>query len=41
MVGFKLQLHVSPSALRALENIVQLAMFDGGYIGARIVEEAG
>ncbi|HKA47626.1 MAG TPA: FAD-dependent monooxygenase [Methyloceanibacter sp.] len=39
MVGFKLQLRLSESALRALENIVQLAMFDGGYVGACIVED--
>jgi menaquinone-9 beta-reductase len=39
MVGFKLQLRLTPSALAALENVVQLAMFDGGYIGACNVED--
>lgn len=39
MVGFKLQLRVSPVALQMLEDTVQLALFDGGYIGASIVEE--
>ncbi len=39
MVGFKLQLRVSPSALARLQDIVQLMMFDGGYIGACIVED--
>ncbi len=39
MVGFKLQLHVSTAALASLADIVQLIMFDGGYIGAIIVEE--
>ncbi|HEV3242608.1 MAG TPA: hypothetical protein VGY14_05125 [Methyloceanibacter sp.] len=39
MVGFKLQLRLNPSALRLLEDVVQLAMFDGGYIGACIVED--
>ena len=34
MVGFKLQLHVTPDALRSLDDVVQLVMFDGGYIGA-------
>ena len=35
MVGFKLQLRVSASALwRGCKDIVQLMMFDGGYIGA-------
>ena len=38
MVGFKLQLRVMPDALRLLEDTVQLVMFDGGYIGACIVE---
>jgi flavin-dependent dehydrogenase len=31
MVGFKLQLHVTPDALRSLDDVVQLVMFDGGY----------
>ncbi len=39
MVGFKLQLRVSAAALRQLDDIVQLMMFDGGYIGAIIVED--
>ena len=39
MVGFKLQLRVSPPALARLKDIVQLMMFDGGYIGACIVED--
>jgi flavin-dependent dehydrogenase len=39
MVGFKLQLHVSAAALRQLDDVVQLMMFDGGYMGAIIVEE--
>lgn len=39
MVGFKLQLHVTPDALRSLDDVVQLVMFDGGYIGACIVED--
>jgi menaquinone-9 beta-reductase len=39
MVGFKLQLRVTPNALRQLDDIVQLVMFDGGYIGACVVEE--
>jgi flavin-dependent dehydrogenase len=39
LVGFKLQLHVSQAALASLKDIVQLMMFDGGYIGAIIVEE--
>jgi flavin-dependent dehydrogenase len=38
MVGFKLQLRVSPDALRMLDDVVQLVMFDGGYIGSCIVE---
>ncbi len=39
LVGFKLQIRVTPSALRLLDDIVQLVMFDGGYIGACIVED--
>lgn len=39
MVGFKLQLRVTPEALRRLRDVVQLVMFDGGYIGACIVED--
>jgi flavin-dependent dehydrogenase len=39
MVGFKLQLRVSPNALRVLRDTVQLVMFDGGYVGACIIEE--
>jgi len=39
MVGFKLQLRVRASALASLDDVVQLMMFDGGYIGAIIVEE--
>jgi menaquinone-9 beta-reductase len=39
MVGFKLQLRVSPAALASLADVVQLMMFNGGYIGAIIVEE--
>jgi flavin-dependent dehydrogenase len=39
MVGFKLQLHVGASARALLDDVVQLMMFDGGYIGAILVEE--
>ena len=39
MLGFKLQLRVSASVLAQLQDIVQLMMFDGGYIGAIIVED--
>jgi flavin-dependent dehydrogenase len=39
MVGFKLQLRVAPDSLRRLEDVVQLVTFDGGYIGACIVED--
>jgi flavin-dependent dehydrogenase len=39
MVGFKLQIRVTPAALRLLDNVVQLVMLDGGYIGACIVED--
>lgn len=39
MVGFKLLLRLRPEASRALEDVVQIAMFDGGYIGASIIEE--
>jgi flavin-dependent dehydrogenase len=38
MVGFKIQIEVGPQALRPLEDVVQLVMFPGGYIGACIVE---
>jgi menaquinone-9 beta-reductase len=40
MVGFKIQIRVAPSSLQLLNNVVQLVMFDGGYIGACIVEDA-
>jgi flavin-dependent dehydrogenase len=39
MIGFKLQLRVRAAALASLDDVVQLMMFDGGYIGAIIVEE--
>jgi flavin-dependent dehydrogenase len=39
MVGFKIQLRVTQEALRRLADVVQLAMFDGGYVGACIVED--
>jgi flavin-dependent dehydrogenase len=39
MVGFKIQLRVTQEALRRLAGVVQLAMFDGGYVGACIVED--
>lgn len=39
MIGFKLQLRVRAAALASLDDVVQLVMFDGGYIGAIIVEE--
>jgi flavin-dependent dehydrogenase len=39
MVGFKIQLRVTQEALRRLANVVQLAMFDGGYVGACTVED--
>ncbi len=39
MVGFKLQIKLPPNALRNIEDIVQLVMIEGGYIGACIVEE--
>jgi flavin-dependent dehydrogenase len=39
MVGFKLQISVRPSARALLDGVVQLMMFDGGYIGAILVEE--
>ena len=39
MVGFKLQLRLTPGALTDLENVVQLVMFNGGYVGALIVED--
>jgi flavin-dependent dehydrogenase len=39
MVGFKLHLRVTPAALETLDDVVQLIMFDGGYIGACIIED--
>lgn len=39
MVGFKLQLRLQPEALRTLHDVVQILMFDGGYIGACIIED--
>jgi flavin-dependent dehydrogenase len=39
MVGFKLQLRLAPGAHAFLENVVQLVMFNGGYVGALIVED--
>ncbi len=39
MVGFKLQLRAPSSARRLLDDVVQLVMFDGGYVGAILVEE--
>jgi flavin-dependent dehydrogenase len=39
MVGFKLQLRVSSGALQQLEDIVQLVMFEGGYVGSCVVED--
>ena len=39
MVGFKLQLRLAPGSLGLLKDVVQLAMFDGGYVGACIVED--
>jgi menaquinone-9 beta-reductase len=39
MVGFKLQLRLAPGAHASLENVVQLVMFNGGYVGALIVED--
>jgi len=39
MVGFKLQLHVTPDSLGRLGGVVQLVTFNGGYIGACIVED--
>jgi flavin-dependent dehydrogenase len=38
VVGFKLQLRLRPAALRLLQGTVQLAAFEGGYIGACAVE---
>jgi flavin-dependent dehydrogenase len=38
-VGFKLQLRVKPDSLSRLEDVVQLVTFNGGYIGACIVED--
>ncbi len=39
MVGFKLLLRLRPEALQSLEDVVQITMFDGGYVGASIIEE--
>jgi hypothetical protein len=39
MVGFRLQLRLAPGAHASLENVVQLVMFNGGYVGALIVED--
>ena len=39
MVGFKLQLRTTRAALETLDDVVQIIMFDGGYIGACIVED--
>jgi flavin-dependent dehydrogenase len=38
MIGFKLQLRVTPDSLARLKDVVQLVTFNGGYIGACIVE---
>ena len=38
MVGFKLQLRLTADALSTLEDVVQLVMFNGGYVGGLIVE---
>jgi flavin-dependent dehydrogenase len=39
MVGFKMHL-ASPNAARTLSNVVQLAFFKGGYVGACLVEQS-
>src|SRR5258706_4440635 len=39
MVGFKLQLRLTPSARRVLDGVVQLVAFEDGYLGACIVED--
>src|SRR5262249_32316127 len=39
MVGFKLQFRVTPDSLGRLEDVVQLVTFNGGYIGACMVED--
>jgi len=39
IVALKLQLRLAPGALTALENVVQLVMINGGYVGALIVED--
>lgn len=39
MVGFKLLLRLRAESLRVLQDTVQIVMFDGGYIGALIVED--
>ncbi len=38
MVGLKLHVEVRPAASPLLDRVVQLAMFDGGYVGACTVE---
>ena len=37
-VAFKMQLTVTPAVAAMLENVVQLAMFNGGYAGVCLVE---
>ncbi len=37
-VAFKMQLTVTPAVAAMLENLVQLAMFNGGYAGVCLVE---
>ena len=39
MVGLKLPIEVSSAARPLLDRVVQLALFDGGYVGACAVEE--
>ncbi len=39
MVGLKLHIEVRPAARPLLDRVVQLALFDGGYVGACAVEE--
>ena len=40
MVGFKIQLRVTPAALARLQDVVQIVLIDGGYVGACLVEDA-
>jgi len=40
MTAYKIQLSPSQKALRALEGVVQLVSYRGGYIGACIVEDS-